>query len=264
MYRLGHRMIDGQLRAGVLTRVEPEQERHFITSQYALVYVLEGEGEYNLFSGRSFPIRAGCFFQRFPDVRHHIRLTAPVRRGFVGVPRYVWELLRLMGAARETQPVHYIGKDAAILERIHGFYQSLTNASDAQLLPILSDMFAFIVDLHGRTTDAAPNTPSEVVQQACELLSSQYSDTIRIPDLAHQLGMSNSVFRKRFLAEVGVAPGEYRIRRRLEKAMELLVSTDMQITEIAERLGYYNIYALSAQFKQFAGISPSEFRKRSR
>jgi AraC-like DNA-binding protein len=74
--------------------------------------------------------------------------------------------------------------------------------------------------------------------------------------------MSYSLFRKRFLERAGTSPGDYRIRRRIERAMALLTKEKLLVKEVAAQLGYPDEYAFSAQFKKVAGVSPTIFRER--
>jgi len=52
----------------------------------------------------------------------------------------------------------------------------------------------------------------------------------------------------------------YIIRMRIERAEHLLVHTGMNVTEVADALGYRDIFFFSRQFKQYTGKSPSEIR----
>ncbi|HFA49207.1 MAG TPA: AraC family transcriptional regulator [Bacteroidetes bacterium] len=66
---------------------------------------------------------------------------------------------------------------------------------------------------------------------------------------------------KTFSKTEGVTIQRYFILLRIEKAKELIEYEQMNFSEIAYELGYQNIYGLSAQFKQEAGISMSEYKK---
>jgi AraC-like DNA-binding protein len=74
--------------------------------------------------------------------------------------------------------------------------------------------------------------------------------------------MGYESFRKEFRARMGVSPGDYRIRRRIDRARELLTSTTQSVKEIAYELGYPNPSVFSLQFKREVGRSPEHYRSR--
>jgi AraC-like DNA-binding protein len=73
--------------------------------------------------------------------------------------------------------------------------------------------------------------------------------------------MSYSLFRKTFKEITGLSPHQYRLTIRLHRAERLLRSTNMQISRIAEILGFSSIYYFSELFKKKTGQSPLEYRK---
>jgi YesN/AraC family two-component response regulator len=52
-------------------------------------------------------------------------------------------------------------------------------------------------------------------------------------------------------------------RARVERACQLLAESTMNVSQIAETMGYSDIYFFSKQFKQFVGESPLRYRNRS-
>lgn len=75
---------------------------------------------------------------------------------------------------------------------------------------------------------------------------------------------SESYVKQVFRRETGEAFKDYVIRLRLEKARELLEKSSMSIREISEMCGYKNQRYFASSFKLHYGISPSEFREKSK
>ena len=79
--------------------------------------------------------------------------------------------------------------------------------------------------------------------------------------LARICSMSESYFRKQFARIMGMSPMEHVNRYRVHRAMNLLRTTTDSIQNIAMRAGYSSIAAFNRNFKQYAGLSPSDWRR---
>jgi AraC family transcriptional regulator len=82
--------------------------------------------------------------------------------------------------------------------------------------------------------------------------------------LQKELMMNYDSISQIFSSMEGLSLEKYIIVRRLEKVKELLVYTDLTLTEIAARNGFSSINHLSRQFKEMTGFPPSHFRAVSR
>jgi transcriptional regulator GlxA family with amidase domain len=80
--------------------------------------------------------------------------------------------------------------------------------------------------------------------------------------LAERIHMSPRHFARLFTAEVGVSPGRYVERVRLETARHLLVTSDDGTTAVARAAGFGNYQALRRAFLTALGVSPAEYRRR--
>jgi AraC-like DNA-binding protein len=79
--------------------------------------------------------------------------------------------------------------------------------------------------------------------------------------LARETGMSRSALAGRFSELVGVPPMHYLAQWRMQLASNLLSSTSLRVTEVAERVGYASEAALSRAFKRWSGVAPAEWRR---
>jgi AraC-like DNA-binding protein len=85
-----------------------------------------------------------------------------------------------------------------------------------------------------------------------------------VPDYARvaaDLGMGLSTLRRRFKQATGISLHQHVLLSRIAAARTLLGETDMPIKTVAEKLGYDNVYFLSRQFRECAGVSPGVYRK---
>ena len=84
--------------------------------------------------------------------------------------------------------------------------------------------------------------------------------TISIESAAKTVHFSVSYLRQIFKEVTGESFNEYLIRKRMEKAGELLQNTSMKISDIAESCGYENQRYFASSFKKFYGCTPTDFK----
>ncbi len=80
-------------------------------------------------------------------------------------------------------------------------------------------------------------------------------------ETAEHFHMLLPAFSKFFKDAMGQTIMDYIIVQRMQKAKELLASTDMPLKDIAEQVGYYNLSSFTRRFKLSQGITPSQYRK---
>ncbi|XOV93002.1 MAG: AraC family transcriptional regulator [Bacteroidota bacterium] len=99
-----------------------------------------------------------------------------------------------------------------------------------------------------------------VYEHTLSKIRQELKEGIDFHDLAKQLGMSYSHFRKLFKARSGFSPQDFLINERLEYAKRLIKSSDLNIKEIALKCGFNSIYYFSRLFKERTGYSPKYYR----
>jgi AraC-like DNA-binding protein len=82
-----------------------------------------------------------------------------------------------------------------------------------------------------------------------------------IKELADEAGYTADHFARLFESVVGQSPQAYAVQVRINRARQLLLSTDLSVSEIADALGYQDVFFFSRQFKQKVGVPPSRYRR---
>ncbi|MCK5844641.1 MAG: helix-turn-helix transcriptional regulator [Victivallales bacterium] len=98
------------------------------------------------------------------------------------------------------------------------------------------------------------------VMKAKKMMDATPSNRFTLDVLAKTAGLSVSRFCAEFKRVVGVSPIEYLIRNRMRQARYLLEDRNRNISEVADILGYSDIFQFSKQFKKHFGASPSKIR----
>jgi AraC family transcriptional regulator len=79
--------------------------------------------------------------------------------------------------------------------------------------------------------------------------------------LAENLGMDYNNLSALFSAVEGLTIEKYVILQRVERAKELLAYNELNINEVADKLGYSSVQHLSQQFKKVTGLTPSQYKQ---
>lgn len=92
-------------------------------------------------------------------------------------------------------------------------------------------------------------------------INDHLSEKITLKRLADEVFLSPSHFSLLFRNNVNMAPMEFVRQVRIQKARNLLLTTDIPLKEIAEMIGFEDQSQLSRAFRQMVHVSPSEYRK---
>lgn len=99
-----------------------------------------------------------------------------------------------------------------------------------------------------------------LVQQAMLLLEDGVNGAIAVGQVAAAVGLSARQLERRFRADIGLSPSEFRLRLRLSRAAWLLETTDLAITQVAQECGYGDASHFSRLFLAHFGRRPSAQR----
>ncbi len=105
------------------------------------------------------------------------------------------------------------------------------------------------------------NSDHRTFKKSIKYIHENYTEKIQVPYLAKLEGLSNSRYITLFSKETGKTPSEYILELRLQRACDLLLSTDIGIGPIGASSGYKDQYFFSKIFKKHIGVSPQEYRK---
>jgi AraC-like DNA-binding protein/quercetin dioxygenase-like cupin family protein len=104
----------------------------------------------------------------------------------------------------------------------------------------------------------------EGIGKALSYLNRNFQHKISVRQLADIANMSESSLTRAFRKAVGMPPVMYCCRLRIHKALNMLINTEMSISEIADITGFEDSNYFSRMFRQFTGNSPRDYRKISR
>jgi AraC-like DNA-binding protein len=119
---------------------------------------------------------------------------------------------------------------------------------------------ALLLEYLTRTIEAsrggARGTASPLMQRVLDYIDGHLGDPVRVGRLAQVARLSESRFKSRFRREIGVPPAEFWLRKKVERATELLKRRS--VTEVAYAMGFSSSQYFATVFRRYTRMSPSE------
>lgn len=123
----------------------------------------------------------------------------------------------------------------------------------------VTNYFAWIMDYSASKLNIAK---TDMIVKAKRFISDNYEDAdLSLKKVAEHVGLNEKYFTNRFTKDTGETFTSYLTELRIQKARELLKTTNFKVYEIAEMVGYYNVEHFNRMFKKLNGISPAQYRK---
>lgn len=237
--------------------------------EYQLLYQPEGEGIFQSAHIPETPIKAGDIFMLFPGEWHTYRPLPDKgwRSYWIGFRGKNIDDRVKAGFLSPEKPIHHVGYSTAIVGLYEEAFQvAQDEAAFAQqtLAGIVNHLIGLMYSLERNIILSKNTTHVDLINKARLRIRQSLEESLTIQQIAEDLGVSYSSFRKLFKEFTGMAPAMYQQNLRLQRAKELLSTTDESIKEIAYRLNFESPDYFSSKFKIQTGMKPSEFRSKMR
>ncbi|AEE53507.1 helix-turn-helix domain-containing protein [Haliscomenobacter hydrossis] len=149
--------------------------------------------------------------------------------------------------------LHYVVVDLGMVE----IMENITQEQHDQLkINLLKSGLELLDDKRSILIDKIKNVIIEMVHYAEELPTTNYSEYI-----SEKLQYDYTYLSNIFSEVKGITIQQFIIIHKIEKAKELLLYDELNLTEISYRLHYSSVAHLSNQFKKITGLSPSFYKR---
>lgn len=155
--------------------------------------------------------------------------------------------------------------DTVMVPALEGLYGEMRQGlhADAVILQNLFENWARGIHRQIQPKDASTVVPLGLLRVR-QYLDADFRRIPPLDELAELAAMSRSHLCHRFRECFGSTISGYVIRKRMAAAQRLLFEIHLRPGEIAEAVGYPDVFQFSKQFKKTYGMSPSEYRNRQR
>jgi two-component system response regulator YesN len=118
----------------------------------------------------------------------------------------------------------------------------------------------FMLRLHDLIAFVPGDRNKDMINEMKEYIAENYQDGITLSEMAKSFNISTGHLSNLFHEKTGESFSDYLNMIRLNKAKELLKTTDYKIYRIADELGFNDAYYFSSWFKKLVGASPTTYR----
>lgn len=235
-------------------------------NEYQLIYIVSGQGDFRSASCPAARVTAGTVLLLFPDEWHTYAPDPATgwEEWWVGFRGPDIDRRFEAGFISKREPLLRIGHSTGIVNR----YQEIVRTIDEERKGFQQLVTGIVLHLLGSMLFERDNLRYldhpivEKIDRAREMMRRHIGGGLPPEEIARRLHIGYSWFRRTFRSYVGIAPAQYQLQLRHNRAKELLSSSERTVSEIAAELGFENVSQFSAFFKQREKITATEYRRK--
>jgi transcriptional regulator GlxA family with amidase domain len=143
------------------------------------------------------------------------------------------------------------------LEQAIGYFPTQPRRAEARLWDMLWELVA-VPAIRG----AAPPHRHPAVDRVCSLIELNLAESMRVPDLAREVGLSHNHLIRLFRASFGTTVVGFIQQRRVQRSKHLLLYSTLPIKVIAAEVGMADLHFFNKTIRRTLGASPRQLRER--
>jgi AraC-like DNA-binding protein len=244
----------------------PEKGR--ILSEYQIVYISKGKGIFKSESTKKINISKGQAIILFPGQWH---TYCPLKESgwneyYIGFEGQIIDNIVNNGFISPSNQVLEVG----VNEDLVNLFTTAMRVAKEDKTAAQQNLSGIAFNILGSILSMAQNKNFETkdtaqkIERAKVIMLENIGKEIDAKEIAENLGVSYSLFRKTFKEYTGYAPAQYFQELKLRKAKELLAETNLPIKEISYELNFSSYEYFLSFFKKRVKLTPTEYRDSGR
>ena len=247
------------------TRYLFSTQRGRVLDEYQLLYLSRGKGYFTSKNCNRTEIREGHFFLLFPGEWHNYEPQKEVGwdEYWIGFNGINMNSRVQNGFFSKTKPIFNVGIDEEIVQ-LYRLAIQVAKKQEAGFQQMLAGIVNHLLGLAYSKDKLSTFEDLQVANQISKakiiMLDSYATKEIKLEEIALQVNMSYSWFRRIFRQYTGFSPSQYLQELRLQKSKDLLTNTVKSIKEIAYDVGFENADYFCTAFRKKLGLTPKNYR----
>ena len=232
--------------------------------EFQLVYIANGQGVFESQTIAPTLVEGGTAFLLYPGVWHRFKPSydSGWEEFWVGFRGHYAEYLMRQECFDPEQSLMPIGFRSELLNVFTRLIDTLKYEGTAyrQIATCQVIQMLGLVYTSALMGDTSRNHREQIVHQVRYKVQGIWAQPIDFKKLAEENNVSYVWLRKAFKEVMGVAPGQYHLNLKIDKATQLLGESSLSISEVAYQTGFESSFYFSRIFRKKTGQSPSEYR----
>jgi len=239
-----------------------------IINEFQIIYITKGSGEFETIKNGSIIINEGDVIFLFPGIWHRYRpnLKTGWTEFWISFNGVIPDRLLHRDIFSPENPVVHLGYNArltTLYRDIFDLVREETIGSHQLTASMTMHIMAMIREAILKKSSGGTNV-DKIITDAKNIITHHVNKTINMEELADDLHISYSWFRRMFKHHTGLPPNKYHLQLRMNRAKELLCNTNDPINVISEKTGFSCAYHFMSIFKKHSGATPTQWRNLSR
>lgn len=228
-----------------------------IRTYFLIVLIKEGSGTL-LSSPEKIPLTPGHIFVMFPNEKIHYTVdkNSVWTISWIGVyGKFVYDLFEKIGITPENPilKVPDFEKTANIFNELYDYSFSDKLNDKIRIISLLYRLFSEFIP------DDDSKYKIDYVREATNIIDYNYDKNITVEEIAKKLYINPCYLSRLFKSKKNISVKQYISEKRINRAKEMLKSSNVPINIVASSVGIYDSLYFSRLFKKHTGFSPSQY-----
>lgn len=234
--------------------------------EFQILYIIKGQGRFESEFIHETEVKAGSVIFLFPNIWHRYQPDKQTgwEEYWVGCNGETLERFVKKNIISSQNPLLTIGYQEDVLKNflnIH-FYLKEAMVGFHQLAAAETYSLLTKILIAEKKQSIGGSHIEEKIKQAKILIMESCESNLNTKNIAENIGMSYEHFRRSFKAIIGMAPYQYHLEYKINRAKELLLMTNLSIKMVSDKLEFENQYYFSRIFKSKTGLAPTEWKQK--